>query len=182
MLAFLTTVLVSSGASADTVCKFKKKWFSEFDLTTLTKDPPAEYTTEGISFQRLFSFNFCEYLENTQSYAAMTIVQTGEVVTFDAEAKKMEPYLEPYTAKIYGSRSKGTIRGLEMTYGSTTECEAGTNYSLTLAIECNSDQTRQGEGELIRVERETKCNPFVLLTHDAGCPDSYVSDFTWLQY
>lgn len=53
----------------DNPCKFKSQYFTEFDLTTLTK-PKGEalYTTSELSFENLFTFNFCEYIPESTSY------------------------------------------------------------------------------------------------------------------
>ena len=62
-------------------CKFKSDYFSDFDLTPLTRpteDGSLPYTTENIAFLRDFQFNFCEYLPDTESFAIMTDPATGE--------------------------------------------------------------------------------------------------------
>ena len=43
-------------------CKFKSQYFAEFDLTPLTKTDGNLYTTEEMTFVKLFEFNFCEYI------------------------------------------------------------------------------------------------------------------------
>ena len=55
-------------------------------------------------------------------------------------------------------------------------------YTLEIAIECDHENDDIGTGKIIRVTRPTDCNPLIVVSHVSGCPEYFVSDFTWLNY
>ena len=75
-----------------------------------------------------------------------------------------------------------------MTYGSDQVCAPATategeqKYQVRVAIECSDEYELEGEAHVVKVIDETSCSPIILVNHSAGCPDYYVSDFTWLNY
>ena len=112
----------------------------------------------------------------------MIDLSTSDKVYFDDQPSKIEAYLEPYGTQIFGGRGEGIVHGVRLTYGSDYACTTDENYSLTIAVECHDYFTGQGEADVLRVQGETDCNPLIILDHDAGCPDYYVSDYTWTNY
>lgn len=112
----------------------------------------------------------------------MTNLNTKEEVYFSDEPSKIEPYLKTYGTQIFGSRGEGHVHGVRLTYGSDYACTTEENYSLTIAVECHDWFTGQGEADVLRVQGETDCNPLIVVYHNAGCPDYFVSDYTFTNY
>lgn len=75
---------------------------------------------------------------------------------------------------------------MKISYTSDTVCKVEDAvekfYSVTLAVECSEDFDVQGEANVLKIENETSCDPIIVLMHKAGCPDYFVSDFTWMNY
>ena len=75
---------------------------------------------------------------------------------------------------------------MKISYTSATVCKVEDAveqfYSVTLAVECSEDFEVQGKADVLKIENEASCDPLIVLMHKAGCPEYFVSDFTWMNY
>ena len=60
-------VIIVKSTANNSSCKFKSNYFSEFDLNPVAKIDGSLYTTEELTFRRMFRFNLCEPDDGTMN-------------------------------------------------------------------------------------------------------------------
>ena len=173
----------ASKSSEDTECVFLSDHFSKFDLTSLEKPSDQPYESDAtVSNAIKFKFNFCASIDNTSDNRVEVInLETGQDYTYAGPAEH-EAYLKPYGDEVHGSRGKGVVRGVRLIYTSDVECEESVNHGVTIAVECSKHNDKSLTGYISEVNNAQSCHPTLVFKHISGCPDYYISDFTWNNY
>mmetsp|Transcript_24367 Transcript_24367/g.30241 ORF Transcript_24367/g.30241 Transcript_24367/m.30241 type:complete len:242 (+) Transcript_24367:14-739(+) len=167
-------------------CRFKTNYFSKFNFSKLQKLDNHAYTSEGVAFERIFEFGFCKasYAHDVFArYKDLTKIGSSSYTNFKGPAIKTA-YTEPYGSRVVGGIGKGNVHGVALTYTSEEVCDQALNlnHTLTVVVECSDQYMEQGDAYVLKVLREKKCDPRIVVLHEAGCPDYFISDFAWWLY
>lgn len=114
----------------------------------------------------------------------MKELDDGTIIEFVEPPTNHRAYLDIYGSRIEGSRARGSVRGIEMDFESEETCNSSSDEKIkvTIAVECSIINTEQGDGTILKVHRETSCNPTIVVLHEAGCPTYFISDYAWYLY
>ena len=138
-----------------------------------------------MAFERRVDFGFCVAPFGDNVFAELKDLgdSSGAVTQFKGPAKK-EAYTEIYGTKIVNSSARGSVHGINLIYESDEVCDAATNtnYMLTLAVECSNEYTGTKDAYVLKIIGEEDCNPTVVVLHEAGCSDYFISNFAWWLY
>ena len=157
--AIASCAILASMTTATMECSFKINYFSEFDLENLQKLDSLPYSTKEVAFLRDFEFSFCEPMKLDECddptnqfnicpapikgeniYARMRSLPDGEYIEF-GEPVSQKAYDQPYGERLVGSRGKGSVHGVKLTYEIDEICdvEKQVKTQMTVAVECSEE-------------------------------------------